>query len=122
MEFKGTIEYISPIDEGVSASGKEWQKAYVIITDGKADYPNKVKVEMFGSKVANLANIAVGQTVTAHFNPSVKEWNGNHYQSLGLWKFEDVQQSAPEQAQQEAVPSYVAEEINPEQTESSLPF
>lgn len=119
MEFKGTIEYISPIEKG-EKNGKQWEKAYVIITDGKAEYPNKVKVEMFGAKVANLANIAVGQTVTAHFNPSVNEWKGNHYQSLGLWKFEDVQQSAPAQQQEYTNPVEDAQVV--EDGESTLPF
>ena len=122
MEFKGIIEYISPIEKGTSANGKEWEKAYVVITDGKAEYPNRVKVEMFGAKVANLANIAVGQAVTAHFNPSVNEWNGNHYQSLGLWKFEfdTAQQSAPAQQQEYVNP--VEESQVVKEGESKLPF
>lgn len=87
MKFTGTIEFISPIETIQGKDGKEHQKQYIILTDGKEKYPEKVKIDLF-NKLERLDFLKEGTLVTAIFNSSVSEWNGKHYGSLNLFKIE----------------------------------
>lgn len=92
MEFKGRIEFISPIEV---VGGNGYQKQYLIISDEQGEYPNRLKIDSFNKSEA-VAGVQVGQIVTVLYNSKVTEYNGRHYCSLDLWKFKpDVQAQQP---------------------------
>lgn len=83
MEFKGRIEFISPVEV---VGEKGYQKQYLIISDEQGQYPNRIKVDCF-NKADEVAAVKTGQVVTVLYNTKVSEYNGRHYCSLDLWKF-----------------------------------
>ena len=91
MEFTGRIEFISHIE---MVGEKQHHKQYLIISDEKGQYPNRIKVDCF-NKVDEVAAVQVGQMVTALYNTKVTEYNGRHYCSLDLWKFKAEQIAPP---------------------------
>ena len=82
MNFTGKIEFISPIQ---LVGEKQHKKQYFIISDEKGEYPNKLKIEAF-NKSEEMESLEIGAVVEVLYNANVKEYNGTHYGSLGLYK------------------------------------
>ena len=82
MNFTGRIEFISPIQ---LVGEKQHEKQYFIISDEKGEYPNKLKIEAF-NKSEEIEGLKIGEVVEVLYNATVKEYNGTHYGSLGLYK------------------------------------
>jgi len=96
MEVKGKIEFISALEKGTDKNGKEYEKAYFVLSDEIGQYPNKYKVELF-NKTNLMAGVAVGSLVTIQFNSGVNEYEGKHYGSNSLWKLE-LQNALPQES------------------------
>lgn len=90
-----------PLKSGVSqASGNAWQAQEFIVEEVGGNYPNAVKFEVYGDKVASFA-LQQGEVVTVHLDSKVREHNGNYYNQLRAYKVERVNQpqQAPQQVQ-----------------------
>ena len=87
MELKGKIEFISALDKGTDKNGKEYEKAYFVISDEVGQYPNRFKIEMF-NKTDQMKGVNVGSMVNVQYNTGVNEYQGKHYGSCNLWKLE----------------------------------
>lgn len=90
-----------PLKSGVSqASGNAWQAQEFIVEEVGGNYPNAIKFEVYGDKVASFA-LQQGEMVTVHLDSKVREHNGNYYNQLKAYKVERIVQTqqAPQQMQ-----------------------
>lgn len=111
VEIKGRVIVIGEVQTGIAASsGKEWKKQIFVIEETESQYPKKIALEAFNKDVG----MNMGDVINAHVNLSSREYNGNYYNQISLWKF-DVVESAPEAA----APPPPAAEIPPAATDST---
>lgn len=133
MEIKGIITKILPIVNGTSKAGKEFVKQEFVVQEATDRYPQSICLTAFGEeKIQALANVQVGQAVTALFDVSCREYNGCFYNSINFYKFESVEQSTAPQAPQTTYVGYeqtqpAALQSTPQQTQmfagdDDLPF
>jgi hypothetical protein len=86
LQISGTVKAI--FDEVTYPSG--FAKLEFVITTAE-QYPQDVKFELVKDKCALAYKMAVGQSVTVHFNVRGNEHNGKYYVSLQAWKLETGQ-------------------------------
>jgi hypothetical protein len=88
MEIKGRITNILPIKSGVSQGGKEWSNQTIAIeTEGQ--YPKTVALQLSGKSLDyNKDKLKIGQLITAKFDVSSREYNGNYYTTLNVFNVE----------------------------------
>lgn len=86
---------ILALQQGVSERGN-WQSQEVIIEAlENVQYPDRVLLTLRGDKVKMLEGIKVGDTVTAQWASSVREWKTRegkvaYSQVNNCWKLENV--------------------------------
>jgi hypothetical protein len=85
MEIQGKITTILPIKSGQSKDGKDWSNQTIAIeTEGQ--YPKTVALQLSGKSLDyNKDKIKVGQVITAKFDVSSREYNGQYYTTLGAY-------------------------------------
>jgi hypothetical protein len=93
MEIKGKVILVADIKSGSSSKGEWTSQDFVIETDGQ--FPKKVCLNCFKKPTPK-----VGEMVNVFFEPESREYNGNWFTTLRVWKFEGgsapvQQQSAP---------------------------
>ena len=93
MEIKGKVILVADIKSGSSSKGEWTSQDFVIETDGQ--FPKKVCLNCFKKPTPK-----VGEMVNVFFEPESREYNGNWFTTLRVWKFEGS--SAP--AQQQSAP------------------
>ena len=111
-----------PLKSGVSqASGNAWQAQEFIVEEVGGNYPNALKFEVYGDKVASFA-LQQGEVVTVYLDSKIREYNGNFYNQLRAYKVERVvqQQQAPQQAQY--TQSQQAPYAQPQQAPQQAPY
>lgn len=88
MEIQGKITDILPIKSGVSQAGKEWSNQTIAIqTEG--EYPKCVALQLSGKSLDNnKGKLNIGQVITAKFDVSSREYNGQFYTTLGAFNIE----------------------------------
>lgn len=96
MELQGRIEFISKLEKGQDKNGKDFEKAYFVISDEVGQYPNRYKLELY-NKTDLMRGIKTGDRVKVQANGKVNEHNGNHYGSLSPYKI-DLDATTPAQA------------------------
>ncbi|MFN3557163.1 MAG: DUF3127 domain-containing protein [Bacteroidales bacterium] len=122
MEVSGKlIELLQP-KSGQSARG-EWKKQDFII-ETEDSFPKKVCISNWNDKV-DLATFSVGSRVNVHINLESREYNGNWYTDVKVWKMESLD-NAPAKADSslpgtDSVPPW---DLEPENGDNSqdLPF
>ena len=88
MEIKGRITTILPIKSGVSQAGKEWSNQTIAI-ETEGEYPKTVALQLSGKSLDyNKDKLKVGQVITAKFDVSSREYNGQYYTTLGAFNIE----------------------------------
>jgi hypothetical protein len=77
LVFKGRIEKIHEVQEGVSNNGNAWKKLGFLVTETEGQYPNSLGVTVFGNdKVDNFLKYnKVGQEVEVQFNTKCREYS-----------------------------------------------
>jgi hypothetical protein len=95
MEISGKVIAVCEKKSGTTANGEWTSQDFVIETDGQ--YPKKVCLNCYKKPTPN-----VGDTVKVFFDPESREYNGNWFTTLRVWKFE-AEQSAPIQQTQSTV-------------------
>jgi hypothetical protein len=75
--FKGRIEKIHEVQEGVSNNGNAWKKIGFLVKETEGQYPNSLGVTVFGNeKVDNFLRYNnVGQDVEVQFNTACREYS-----------------------------------------------
>lgn len=108
MEIVGRIKQMPEVVNGVSASGKSWQKREVLIDDEQGSYPNTLVLTAFGEKVEKLNTFNVGDLVRILFDTKAREYNGKYYNSIMLYEIElaEVQQQPQPVAQPQPQMAY----------------
>jgi hypothetical protein len=88
MEIKGRITNILPIKSGVSQAGKEWSNQTIAI-ETEGEYPKTVALQLSGKSLDyNKDKLKIGQVITAKFDVSSREYNGQYYTTLGAFNIE----------------------------------
>jgi hypothetical protein len=91
LSIDGTIIQILKTQNGVSNSGKEWQKReFVIETEGQ--YPNKICFTLFGDKLKMIEEYSPGDKVEVKFNIESREYNRSWYHNINAWSISRKQQ------------------------------
>lgn len=88
MEIKGRITNILPMKSGISQAGKEWANQ-VIAIETEGQYPKCVALQLSGKPLDyNKDKLRLGQMITAKFDVSSREYNGNYYTTLNAFNVE----------------------------------
>lgn len=86
MDLKIRITAILPEKIGTNKEGKQWTSR-VIVGETLGQYPSTVAFQAF-NKSDLISPLQLGQLVTVFFNPKSREYNGNYYTQLDIWKIE----------------------------------
>lgn len=83
MELEGKIKVI--FDEQKFDSGF-YKREFVITTEEQ--YPQDIKFELLKEKTELVRDANIGDRVKVSFDIRGREWNGNYYNNLVVWKME----------------------------------
>ena len=87
MELKATVVEALAVERGVSRSGREWEKATLIVEYGDARYPRRVAL-MALKNAEKFAAVPVGSEVVFQIDIESHEFNGRWYTSVTCWKWD----------------------------------
>lgn len=118
MELKCRVARVLPIEKGTSKSGKEWQKATLIVEYGEGQYVKQLAVVNMKHAEA-FAQIVVGSEVTMQVEAESREFNGKYYTTVNCWKWEVTANAAPQTQYQQPVQQVA--QTQPQQNDD-LPF
>ena len=90
MELEGTIKIV--FDEQKFDSGF-YKKEFVLTTEEQ--YPQEIKFELLKDKTELVRDAKPGDRFKVYFDIRGREWNGNYYNNLVVWKMETAGASAP---------------------------
>ena len=83
MQFKGIIQTILPIRQGVSSkSGNPWRSQEFVVRDDTQKFPESYVFEVFNKDIG----AQVGDEVEVSFDGDAREYNGRWYNSLRAFK------------------------------------
>lgn len=92
MEIKGKfLELLEP-KTGQSSRGNWKKQDFIIETEDQ--FPKKVCISNWNDKV-DLTALSPGAEITAHVNVESREYNGNWYTDIKIWKLETGSSSPP---------------------------
>ncbi len=86
MEVNGKLVKILDLKEGISKSGKHWQKQSVVIDTG-GEFNNLIAVSAFGDKVDKLNRLELGMDVAILCNVYSREYQGKYYHNIDGYHF-----------------------------------
>ena len=125
-QITGTLKAMPFPESGTShSSGKEWTKQlFVIETSGQ--YPKDVALTAWNDTAKAVGKLTAGTTLTVHFEPESREYNGKWYTDLKAFKY-TVDGSAPESVGESTGEIHNAVPMNTPSTfivgqEDDLPF
>lgn len=100
----GVITFKSPVASGVSkSSGNAWQSQTIVVSRDGVNAPyDKVALRVTGDKVVQLSEYRVGDKVEVVYSVNAREYNGNWYNELNLYKISGVDTRRPSAAAQPA--------------------
>lgn len=122
MEVKGKIIEILEPKSGQSARGSWKKQDFILETDDS--FPKKVCISNWNDKV-DLAAIKPGSEVNAHINIESREYNGNWYTDVKVWKMDLVSAQAPQGGNLPEPPpgdDLPPWNLEPEDSNQDLPF
>lgn len=86
--FKGKVTSVTEPISGTSKAGNPWQKQDIAIAEAE-QYPNSIVVSCL--KDEYIGKVKVGDTITAHLNSRVNEYNGRLFNSISVWKIDELE-------------------------------
>jgi hypothetical protein len=92
MELTGKLVQVLPLQSGTSTKG-EWKRQSIII-ETEEQYPRKVCIVLWTEQIANIANIAPGELITASINIESREFEGRWYTDVRAWRIQRATQVA----------------------------
>ncbi len=87
MEIKGKVIQILDAKSGQSTRGS-WKKQELVIETDE-NFPKKICVASWNDKV-DLSTLRPGDQITASVNIESREFNGNWYTDIKVWKVDLV--------------------------------
>jgi hypothetical protein len=111
MNVQGKIKSVGSTEQ---KTPKFAIRKFVIETGDK--YPTVIEFQLINDKSVLIDPFSVGDVIDCHFNVEGREYNGNVYNSLKVWKIEQVSKAEPIQPESNAQPT------NKEESEDDLPF
>jgi hypothetical protein len=81
MTIKGKLIKKLDIENGISKTGKEWQRQSILIDQG-SQYNKEVVVGFFGDKMKQLRDLEEGSMVDILVNIYSREFKGKYYHSI----------------------------------------
>jgi hypothetical protein len=112
-EIQGAI--IKIFDKQIFGENFE-KKEFVIRT--QEDYPQEIKFETIQKTVALLDEFAEGDEVTVKFNIKGKEYKGNYYNNLSVWKIQKMKDAPAEEPKKKKEKKFK----NPSKGDGDMPF
>lgn len=95
MEFQGRVIQFIGEKSGTSKAGNPWKKKeWVVETFGQ--YPKKVKIQCFGER-SDAMNLEPGKDYTLFVDLESREFNGNWYTDVSVYRAEEYSGQAPQQ-------------------------
>jgi len=89
MEVEGKIIILYGVEMGTSKAGNQWKKQEFVI-ETEEQYPRKIAISVFGSKVDDLSYYSVGKYIKCKVQIESKEWQGRWYTSVNAWHIAGV--------------------------------
>jgi hypothetical protein len=89
MEISGKFVEVLPAKTGQSAKGG-WKKQDFII-ETTDQFPKKICIANWGDKV-DISKLKKGDLITASVNIESREYNGNWFTDIKVWKLEVASQ------------------------------
>lgn len=83
--INGVITKILPVESGVSANGKEWQKQNIIIEQTEEEFNKDLCITFFGKNMSMINDKQVGSKVSVSINISSREYNGKYFHNINGW-------------------------------------
>lgn len=117
MELEGTIKVL--FDEQKFDSGF-YKREFVITTEEQ--YPQDVKFELLKDKTELVRDAQIGDRFKVFFDVRGREWNGNYFNNLVVWKMEKAGQSAPAAPPAMDASPFEADLSNLNSDDDDLPF
>jgi hypothetical protein len=77
-------------------------KTAKFVLETQDQYPQKLQFQLLNNNTDLVSTIKPGQLAKVHFHIKGKEWKGNHYTNLNVWKIDLEEQESVQQATQEA--------------------
>lgn len=97
LVVKGTVTSASAVESGTSASGKEWKRKTVVVTESEGQYPKSVAFTLMKPELVDI-KFSKNEPVTIHGNVESKEYNGKWFTNVTAWKVDkDPSSTAPSQ-------------------------
>ena len=93
ITFTGRVSAVLPVESGTSASGKNWSRQTIVITEENVQYPASIAVTLFNSEL--VGTVAAGETITVHLSVKASEYQGKYYNNISAWKIERTGSAAP---------------------------
>ena len=106
MKLVGKVIEVSPIEKGLSANGKEWQKQNFVIQEIEGNYPKDISIQTFGDKVSLIP--AINSVVECDVNIESKKFKDKWFTNISLWQIKVIDAGATETVTQ--APSTVVED------------
>lgn len=97
LRFTGVVGFISTIETGDDKNGKPFAKGYFIVGEPDVRIPNEIKIEWYNRNSAQA--LQLGDEVEVFYNMKIREYQDKHYQSINLWKLNNL--SRPDETPQE---------------------
>jgi hypothetical protein len=117
MEITGKLIQLLPPQTGEGKNGP-WKKQDIIV-EQQGQVPKKVCVSIWGEKL-NIAQHAIGSTLTLQADVESREYNGKWYTDVKAWKIEGSPSGAEHKGSDSA---YIdAEPAITSQDTDDLPF
>ena len=121
MEFTGRIIAVLPSRSGAKKDGVgTWMMQEYVIQETQGEYPKKMCFNVFGEDKIKSFNIQVGQELTVSFDVNAREYQGRWYNDIRVWKVEQAQGTAPQQAQQAPMPAPQAQPQAPQAVQGDM--
>ncbi|MDD4384917.1 MAG: DUF3127 domain-containing protein [Bacteroidales bacterium] len=88
MEIAGKL--IQKLDQqsGQSKNGTWVKQEFILETQDQ--YPKKVCVAVWGDKVKDIENLAIGESLKVSINVESREFNGRWYTDVKAWRIETM--------------------------------
>lgn len=107
MEIKGKLLQFLPSQSGEGKNGP-WKKQEIVV-EQVGQVPKKVCISVWGDKL-NVAQYAVGASLTIQVDVESREYNGRWYTEVKAWKIEGAATSSSEPSYSDSEPPIVSQD------------
>jgi len=89
MQIAGKLIEKLPIANGVSKTGKNWEKMTFVIQVKDSKFPKQVAFDTLNAEmIRNVSDTSVGADVDVTFDVASREYQGKWYTNVTAWKIE----------------------------------